>query len=75
MTEEEELKGLNELVTDTYELALRARNDARADLEDAEELHRYTKIVWENASRLVSGLNTVRNEIKKQEKQHERRIR
>ena len=67
MTEIEELKGLNELVTDTYELALKAQNDAWLDLEDAEELHRYTKKVWESASKLVSGLNTVRNEMKKQE--------
>ena len=46
---------------------MKAQKDAWFDLEEAEELHRYTKIVWENASRLVSGLNTVRNEMKKQE--------
>jgi len=62
-----EARSLEKLVTDTYELALKAQKDAWFDLEEAEELHRYTKIVWENASRLVSGLNTVRNEVKKQE--------
>jgi len=62
-----EKRSLVKLVTDTYELALKAQDDARIDFEEAWEAHRYAKCVWESASRLVSGLYTVRDEMKKQE--------
>ena len=62
-----EKRSLEKLVTDTYELALKAQDDARIDLEEAWEAHRYAKCVWESASKLVSGLNTLRDDIKKQE--------
>ena len=64
----QEKRELHELVATTYALALQAESDALVDLEDADEACEFARERWESASKLVYGLETVRYEMKKQEK-------